>query len=147
MSGAGEDGDGGREGNRQERHDRQDRGNRQDEEPSAAAKALTGISVLLTVLLFGYVAWQAVQPPVDAHPQATVVGTDEASNGSVLVRVELTNPGDTGLISATVETDCEQPPPDVTFDYVPAGGREQGVLVCPTGTTDPNVSVSSWVPT
>lgn len=119
----------------------------QNQGSSAAEKVLTGISIAFTVLLFSYVALQAVQPPDGTHPQAHVVGTDEASNGSVVVRVELTNAGNAGLISATVETDCERPPPDVTFEYVPAGDRERGTLVCPAGTTRPNVSVSSWVPT
>lgn len=108
---------------------------------------LTGISVVFTVLLFGYVAWQAVQQPSGAHPQVEVVGTEQLSNDSVAVRVELTNPGNQGLISATVEVNCDQPPPDTTLEYVPAGGREQGVLVCPPGTTQPEVSVSAWVPT
>jgi uncharacterized protein (TIGR02588 family) len=108
---------------------------------------LTGVSVVFTVLLFGYVAWQAVQSPGGTHPQVEVVETNEAANGSVLVHVALTNPGDEGLISATVEADCDRPPPDATFEYVPSGGRERGVLVCPPGTTRPNASVSAWIPT
>lgn len=135
-----------------ERQDRQGQQNQQGQQsqqnqgPSTAEKVLTVISVAFAVLLFSYVAWQAVQPPDGTQPQVEVVGTDEAANGSVVVHVELTNPGNAGLISATAEASCGQPPPDVTFEYVPAGGREQGVLVCPLGTTRPDVSVSAWVP-
>lgn len=133
-------------GQSQQGQGQQGRQGQQNQGPSTAEKVLTGISVVFTVLLFGFVAWQAIQPPGGAHPQAEVVGTDEAANGSVLVRVELTNPGNAGLISATVEANCSQPPPDTTFEYVPSGGRERGILVCPPGTTRPNVSVSAWVP-
>lgn len=132
--------------NQQEQQNQQGQGGQQNEGPSTAEKVLIGISVAFTLLLFGYVAWQAVQPPGSAHPQAKVVGTEQLSNGSVAVHVELTNPGNAGLISATVEASCDQPPPDTTLEYVPAGGREQGVLVCPPGTTRPDVSVSAWVP-
>lgn len=134
----------------QRQQDQQDQQGQQDQQnggPSTAEKVLTGISVAFTVLLFGYVAWQAVQPPGGVGPQAEVTGTEQLSNGSVAVHVELTNPGDTGLVSATVEANCDQPPSDTTLEYLPAGGREQGVLVCPPGTTRPNVSISAWVPT
>lgn len=130
----------------QNQQNQQGQGGQQNEESSTAEKVLTGISVVFTVLLFSYVAWQAVQQPVGAHPQAEVVGTEQLSNGSVAVRVQLTNPGNVGLISATVEANCDRPPPDTMFEYVPASGREQGILVCPPGTTRPDVSVSSWVP-
>lgn len=122
-------------------------GGDRSEGPSTAEKTLTAISIAFTLLLFGFVAWQAVQPPTGGQPQAEVLGTEEASNGSVLVTVELTNPGSAGLISATVESDCTRPPTETRFSYVPAGDREQAILVCPSGTTRANVSVSSWVPT
>ena len=64
----------------------------------------------------------------------------------MLVHVLFEASGDRGLASATVEVDCERPPPDLTFENVPADGRERGTLVCPAGTTDPNASVSSWEP-
>lgn len=123
-----------------------DGGSRDQGEVSTAEKALTVVSVAFTVLVFGYVAWHAVKPPSEVQPKAEVVGTERAANGSVLVYVRFTSPGDSGLLSATVEADCERPPPEVVFENVPAGGREQGVLVCPPGTTNPNVSVSSWIP-
>lgn len=139
--GDGQNGHGG-----QGQQNQQGQGDQQDEGPSTAEKVLTGISVAFTLLLFGYVAWQAVQSPGATQPEAEVVGVERLANGSVAVRVELTNPGGSGLISATVEASCDQPPPDATFEYVPADGREQGILVCPPGTTRPNVSVSAWVP-
>lgn len=148
--GDGRDGEGGDDGGRSddgrsesaEGNERDGRGQGQ----STAEKVLTGVSVAFTVLLFAYVAWQAVQQPDGTHPQVEIVGTDELQNGSVLVRVELTNPSDQGLVSATVEASCGRPPPDVTFEHVPAGGRDRGVLVCPPGTR-PSVSVSAWIPT
>ena len=162
--------DGNRRDDRSERRDRDERDNRaerdsrdgrdnrdgrgdwgegdeQDQEVSTAEKVLMVISVGVTLLLFGYVAWQATEPPNKSLPEANVVGTETAANGSVIVHVKLTNPGDRGLISATVKANCAQPPPDVTFDYIPADGTERGVLVCPAGTSQPSVSVSSWVPT
>ncbi|MFC4450663.1 hypothetical protein [Halorussus aquaticus] len=114
--------------------------------PSTAEKVLTGFSVLVTVLVFGYVAWHAVQPPSNVPPEAHVVGTETLSNGSVLVRAKLVNRGDTGLISATVEVGCDQPQPSTSLSYVPAGGRGEATFVCPPGTTSPNATVTTWVP-
>ena len=121
----------------------------QDEQgrgPSTAEKVLTAISIAFTVLVFAFVAWQAVQPPTSGAPRAKTVGVQTGPNGSTLVHVRITNPGNAGLLSATVEANCSQPPPEVAFENVPAGGQEEGVLVCPAGTTDLNVSVSSWIP-
>lgn len=135
--------------NQQDQHGQQNQQNQQGQQnqgPGTAEKVMTTISVVVTVLLFGYVAWHAVQPPTGATPEAQVVGTEALSNGSILVRAELTNPSHKGLISATVEASCGQPPPSTSLSYVPAGGREQAVLVCPPNTTDPSVSVSAWVP-
>lgn len=121
--------------------------NGQEQGVSTAEKVLTVISVALTLLLFGYVAWQATQPTNKTLPEVSVVGTETAANGSLVVHVRLVNPGDEGLISATVEANCTQPPPDVTLDYIPADGTARGVVVCPPGPSEPSVSVSSWVPT
>lgn len=117
------------------------------QQPSTAEKVLTGISVVVTLLLFGYVAWHAVQSPSGAQPQVEVVDTERLANESVLVHVEFANAGDQGLLSATAEVTCAQPPPDVTFENVPAGGVKQATLVCPPGTANPDVDVSAWVPT
>lgn len=114
--------------------------------PPTAEKTITAISVAFTLLVFGYVAWHAVEPPDWSPPEVEVVGAERADDGSLLVHVQFRGSGDRGLASATVEADCAQPPPELTFEHVPAGGRERGTLVCPPGTTDPNVSVSSWEP-
>ncbi|NEU55294.1 hypothetical protein [Halorussus sp. MSC15.2] len=121
-------------------------GDEQRPAPSTAEKVLTGVSVLVTVLVFGYVAWHAVQPPSHVPPEAHVVETETLSNGSVLVRAKLVNRGDTGLISATVEVGCDQPQPSTSLSYVPAGGRSEATFVCPQGTTRPNATVTTWVP-
>lgn len=103
------------------------------------------VSVLLTVVLFTFAGWQMVSGPTAAQPQATVVGTQTTANGSVVVTVELRNRQDIGLVSATVEADCDTPPPEVGFEYVPADSVRRGQLVCPPGSGTPTVSVSSWV--
>lgn len=145
-------GDGGRRGENggrgagNGRTNEQNDGKNEQQEPSTAEKVVTAISVAFTVLVFSYAVWHAVEPPDGTHPEVEVVGTERADNGSVLVHVLFKGSGDRGLASATVETDCTQPPPELTFEHVPADGRERGTLVCPPGTTDPSVSVSSWEP-
>lgn len=118
-----------------------------EQQPSTAERVLTGISVAFTLLLFGYVAWHAVQAPGGTQPQVEVVGTERLANGSVLVRVEFTNAGDEGLLSVTAQVACSQPPPDVTLENVPAGGVQRATLVCPSGTTNPDAEVTAWIPT
>lgn len=115
------------------------------QQSSVAEKVLTAISVAFTVALFAYVIWQATFVPNGGVPRATVVGTETLSDGSVRVNVRFANPGDVGLVTATVEANCTRPPPEVQFENVPADGRREGTVVCPAGTTAPNVSVSSWV--
>lgn len=115
------------------------------QQPSTAEKAVTAISVAFTLLLFGYAAWQMATPPEAGTPEVTVSNTESLPNGSVAVTVGLRNPSDVGLVTVTVESGCEDPPPDVEFSYVPADSTRTGTLVCPEGTTNPSVSVSSWV--
>lgn len=113
---------------------------------STAEKVVIALSVAVTVLLFAYAGWQIATPPQAATPQATVVETTPLDNGSVAVTVRLRNPGDIGLITATVESSCASPPVQVQFSYVPALSTRTGTLVCPPGTTNPSVSVANWVP-
>ncbi|WP_254546558.1 hypothetical protein [Halomarina pelagica] len=49
-----------------------------------------------------------------------------------------------GLVSVTVEANCTPPPTELTFQHVSTDSRRVGRSVCPPGTTDPGVSVSSW---
>ncbi|WP_459194262.1 hypothetical protein [Halosimplex sp. J119] len=113
--------------------------------PSWAEKGVMVVSVAFTVLLFAYAGWQMVGTPTGETPQVSVEGTDPLENGSVAVTVRLRNPSDVGLVSATVEANCSSPPPEIGFSYVPAASTRTGTLVCPRRTTDPSVSVSSWV--
>ena len=112
---------------------------------STAEKVVMVISALFALSLLAYGGWQMVTTPSAAAPNATVVETDTLPSGDVAVSVRLRNPGDVGLISATVEADCTTPPPSVQLTYVPASSTRQGTLVCPPGTTSPNVSVANWV--
>lgn len=154
MSGGDSGGGGGADSrSRDERGGQQNRDDHRDEArdggrgPSTAETVLTAVSVAFTLLLFGYVAWQAVDAPGSTQPRVEVLGTERLADGSLLVRVEFTNTGDVGLVSATVEAECGRPPPDATFEHVPAGGTQRATLVCPPGTGTPDVTVSAWVPT
>jgi hypothetical protein len=114
-------------------------------DPSIAEIAVMAISVLFTLSLVAYGGWQMATAPSATTPEATAVASESTPNGGVVVTVRLRNPGDVGLVSATVEANCTTPPPSVQFSYVPAASTREGKLVCPAGTTDPNVSVASWV--
>lgn len=114
-----------------------------EDEPSAAEWAVMAVSVAVTLLLFGFVAWHAATTPADAIPEATVTGTQPAEDGRVIVAVEVYNPGNTGLKSVTVSADCANG--SITFEHVPTDDRRSGTLVCPAGTEDPSAAVLSWI--
>lgn len=116
-----------------------------DEEPTIAETAVLVLSAVLTVAILAYAGWQIAAAPAVGVPSASVGETQALDGGSVAVTVRLENPRDTGLISATVESDCTAPPADVGLSYVPAATTRTATLVCPPGTTDPNVSVANWV--
>lgn len=103
-------------------------------------------SVLFTAGLFGFAAWQATTGAGAAAPEVGAIGHSTAPDGQVVYTVELRNPGDIGLVQATVTAGCTDPPTQLTFENVPAGGRRTGTIVCPPGTTDPRVSIDSWIP-
>lgn len=108
-------------------------------------KAVTAVSVVFTVLLFAFLAWHALQAPGSTSPQVDVTDVTERSDGQVEVTVVLTNSASEGLLSATVEVDCAQPPPSFQFTHVPTDGREQAVLVCPPGTAvNATANVTTW---
>ncbi|MFB6164786.1 MAG: hypothetical protein ABEJ31_06460 [Haloarculaceae archaeon] len=108
-------------------------------------KTVMAISAALTVVLFAYAGWQLVAASTGTAPTATVVGTDRLPDGSTAVHVRLHNGLESGLVSATVESACDSPPPSVQFQYVPADGVRQGTIVCPANATDPNASVANWI--
>lgn len=136
----GSDGQGGR-GGQNSQGDRNGRG----DETGTVEKAVMAFSIAIAVLLFAYAGFQALGGASSAPPEATVVGTERLSDDSVAVRVQIRNPRDTGLVAATVESDCTSPPPEVRFSYLPADSTETGTLVCPANTTSPNVSVANWI--
>lgn len=114
-----------------------------DDSPSATEWAVMGVSVAVTLLLFGYVAWHAATTPAAATPEATVTGTQTTDDGRVVVTVEIYNPGNTGLESVTVSADCTDA--SIEFTHVPTDSRRTGTLVCPPGTEEPSASVRSWI--
>ena len=115
------------------------------DEVSTAEKVVMVVSVGFTALLFGFALWQALTGPGALAPTVSVVGSQQAADGEVVYTVALGNPGDVGLVSATVEAGCADPPTEVTFENVPADGRRVGTVVCPPGTNDPELSVVSWI--
>lgn len=115
-----------------------------DEESSWAERLLVAVSAGFTLLLLSYVVWQSMMIPVTAEPTATITETESLSSGDLKVTVELRNAQYVGLVMATVEVDCATPPPEITFEHVPADDRRTGFVVCPSGTQQPNVTVSTW---
>lgn len=112
---------------------------------SLAEKGVIVISIAFTLLLFIYAGWQIATEPAMDVPQVSVVETEALADGRVAVTVRLRNPNDVGLVSATVQSSCSSPPAEVQFSYVPASATSEGTVVCPSGTTDPSVSLANWV--
>lgn len=108
-------------------------------------RILMAISAVFTVALFAFVIWQGVTTPSAGVPTAQVTGTETLQDGDVRVAVTFRNPRDVGLVLATVEVDCDTPPPELTFEHVPADDRRTGHVICPSGTENPNATVSTWI--
>ena len=114
-----------------------------DDGPSTAELAVMAVSVAVTLLLFGYVAWHAVTTPAAPQPEATVTGTETTDDGRVVVTVQVRNAGGTGLESVTVSADCANE--SIAFEHVPTADTRSGKVVCPEGTEDPEATVVSWI--
>lgn len=99
------------------------------------------VSVAVTLLLFGFLVWHAVTIPAAGAPSATVTDTEETEQGLV-VSVEVTSPGSTGVNSVTVGVDCASE--SIQFRHVPANGHRSGGVLCPAGAEDPSAAVRSW---
>lgn len=114
------------------------------EGPSLAEITTVIVSVVVTLTLFGYVVFQAVTAP--SGPELTVEQIKVEQKGdSVEVHVLLTNEGGVGVRSVEVEIPCDDPPPSVTFENVPASGRREAVLSCPADAEKLEPEVSTWV--
>lgn len=112
---------------------------------SAAEKAVTAASLLLTLALFAYVGWQGWTAPAEGEPEA-MLGTVEATpEGDALVTVHLVNHARAGLREAGVEVHCGDAPIEVQFQHVPAEGRRSATVRCPPGTIEPRVEVAYWI--
>lgn len=130
----------------EERSGRGDRDRSDQQEASTAQKVITAISIVFTLLVFGYVAWQTVTPAPGTHPQAEVLSTERLTDGSVAVEVRISNPSNVGLLSATVEVECAESSRSISFSDVPAVGQQTGVVACPSEVTNPEASVANWIP-
>lgn len=141
------DRDGGREDERQSERDGE--GGEEGEDangqsgPTTAELALTAISVTFTVLLVGFLVWQALTTPVDAVPEASVVEVTQTGSGERQVDLEIVNRGSRGLLSASVEVDCGASSQAVTFDNVPADGIQRATVLCPAGSS-PTANVTTY---
>ena len=109
----------------------------------AVEKTVLVVSVVLTVLLLGFLAYSAATTPETAPPTVEVVGATGTGNGTDRVRVALTNHGGTGLETATVAVECGDVSTEMAFENVPATNTATGIVVCPAG-TERNVTVRSW---
>lgn len=109
-----------------------------------AEKVVMGASVAFTVSLFAFAVWNAIVGASTAAPTVEVTDTETVEDG-VRYTVAVRNTGDVGFVSVTVSAGCTEPPTDVVVEDVPGGGRSVATVVCPPGTTDPDLSVSSWV--
>ncbi|MFC6725977.1 hypothetical protein ACFQE1_16720 [Halobium palmae] len=80
-----------------------------------------------------------------AHPGASVVGASETVERREVV--ELSNPSDVGLSSATIDVDYGGTTRRLEFRHVPADGERRGTVTCPAGSagSDPSASVTSWI--
>jgi hypothetical protein len=103
------------------------------------------ISVIITVSLLGYAAWQTVTAPGATTPQAYIEDTRSQPDGSVIATVALSNPQDSGLQQVTVKTTCLNRSVSVQFNYVPTMSIETTHVVCPPGTDRPTVTISDWI--
>lgn len=106
---------------------------------------VVAISVVLTVALLGYAAWQTVTTTGAATPQAYVESTQSQPDGSVIVTIAVSNTQDSGLEKVTVKTTCENKSVLVQFENVPAMSTETAHVVCPPGTNHPTVTISDWI--
>lgn len=107
-------------------------------------KFVMAVSVLFTVALFAFAGWHAVTGPGATAPTVHVTESEATPDG-VRFAVEFRNPGDVGFVSASIQARCTDPPTVLTVEHVPAGGHRTGTVVCPPGTTDPSVTVVTWV--
>lgn len=114
-------------------------------DPSAIEIAFMILSALVTLALFGFLVYQAASAPQTGEPTAELLGMETLEDGSVLVEVGVHNHARQGLLVVEVEVQCDDPAPSLTFQNLPAEGRRKGTIVCPPGTTAPEVSISGWI--
>ena len=110
----------------------------------AVEKSVLVVSVVVTLLLLGFLAYSAVTTPETAPPSVDVVGATPTGNGTANVRIALTNHGGTGLETATVTVECGDVSTEMVFGNVPATNTVTGIVVCPAG-AERNVTVRSWI--
>jgi hypothetical protein len=112
---------------------------------SGLEKAFMVLSTVFTIALFSFAMWQAFTGPGPATPTVGVNEERVAEDGAVIYTVELRNRGDVGLVTVTVEAGCTEPPTELRFESVPASGTREGTVLCPPGTRNPDLSVTTWV--
>lgn len=132
---------------KQQRSESGDDSGSDSSDTSPYEKGVTALSVIVTLLIFSTVVWQAVNSPDDQGPTVEVVETALYGNDSVSVTVVVTNPSSTGLEAVSVSVDCTDPPIELTYQHLPAGDRRSKYAVCPNWNQSTNVSIESWTVT
>jgi hypothetical protein len=113
-------------------------------EPSLWEKLMMVASALVTIGLVAYTAYHGLSAPSEAPPRVEIVGAEPGPGGEVVLLIELSNDAAVGLLRAVVEVDCDDPPPEATFEQIPAGGRDSARLVCPPGKENPKARLVMW---
>lgn len=115
-----------------------------DGDTSTVERAVIAGSVVLTVALFSFVAWNAVAGPSEARLDVGVERIETTDDGGTLHEVRLVNPGDRGFERATVVVECGDPPRTLVFEHIPPQSERRATVACPGGASDPSASVVSW---
>lgn len=124
--------------------DASDGGGDADGDTSTVERVVIAGSVLLTVALFSFVAWNAVAGPGEASLEVGVEPIETTDGGGTLQEVRLENPGDRGFEHVTVVVECGDPPRTLAFEHLPPQSERRATVVCPAGADDPSASVVSW---
>lgn len=112
--------------------------------PTLVERAVTAVSIVVTLLLFAAVLWQAAVAPTNQAPTATVVETAPAQDGGVRVSIVVANPSVAGFESVSVSVNCTDPPVELVYEHLPAGDRRTKQVRCPSWNRSTTVSVTSW---
>jgi uncharacterized protein (TIGR02588 family) len=105
------------------------------DEPTAFSYVAAAVGAGLTLLLAGYLAYDAVRSEAPPRLRAVVVAAEVREDGSQsYVPVDVTNAGDRAAVQVVVETTGEDGEATVqsVIDYLAGGETRRVVAVVPT---------------